>query len=261
MFDGEPRIYENLNSVFRYDYDFFHLIADLSLRNDERYSPGEVYWLGRYFYINEGGLLFDFDHLSLRAGRFYHRDFIDSPYSLFISSKDLPAVLADINFSGGPFTYESRWIGLNTRSLHGYTDRGANYKLFALQFGDVRFGFQDFVIYIDYMFDEEYFFSPIPLTFGQLFRMPGKPTSQNTNDNNVMGLFVDWRKPLYYLYAQWLVDDISLDFLIPTFLRDELGSDRRIPQKWAWSLGGYYEFPFGRLGFYHAGATKYTFQA
>ena len=89
----------------------------------------------------------------------------------------------------------------------------------------------------------------------------GDITDLNTNDNNAMGLFVDWRKPLYYLYAQWLVDDISLDFLIPTFLRDELGSDRRIPQKWAWSLGGYYEFPFGRLGFYHAGATKYTFQA
>jgi hypothetical protein len=28
----------------------------------------------------------------------------------------------------------------------------------------------------------------------------------------------------------------------------------------AWSLGGRHDFPFGTLGFYHAGATKYTFE-
>jgi hypothetical protein len=258
----KPRPYDNINSIFRYDYEYFHLIADLWLRNDEKYSPGVAYWLGRYFYIKEGGLLLDLDKLTLRAGRFLHRDVIDSPYSLFISSMDLPAVLAEITFNGGPLLYQSRWIGLNTRSLYPeYPDRGANYKLFALQFGDVRFGFQDFVIYFDYYFDEEYFFSPIPTTFGQLFRDEGKPWSQDTNDNIVMGLFFDWRKPSHYLYAQWLVDDISLDFLIPDFLRDEFGGNRQIPQKWAWSIGGYYEFPFGRLGFYHGGATKYTFQA
>jgi hypothetical protein len=74
-----------------------------------------------------------------------------------------------------------------------------------------------------------------------------------------VGLFFDWREPLFYLYAQWLIDDISLDFLIPEFLRSTLG-ERKIPQKWAWSLGGYCDFPFGRIGFYHAGATKYTFE-
>ena len=262
VLDENPRIYENINSIFRYDYDYFHIIADLWFRNDEKYSPGVEYWLGRYFYVNQGGLIFDFDHLTLRAGRLLHRDLIDSPYSLFISSMDLPAVLAEITFNGGPLLYQSRWIGLNTRSLYpDYPDRGANYKLFALQFGDIRFGFQDFVIYFDYYFDEEYFLSPIPHTFGQLFREPGKPWSQDTNDNIIMGLFFDWQHPQHYLYAQWLVDDISLDFLIPGFLRDDWGSDRQIPQKWAWSVGGYYDFPFGRLGFYHGGATKYTFQA
>ena len=56
------------------------------------------------------------------------------------------------------------------------------------------------------------------------------------------------------------MDDISLDFLIPWFLRDTFG-DRGIANKWAWSVGGHWDLPFGRLGFYHAGATKYTFAA
>jgi hypothetical protein len=92
-------------------------------------------------------------------------------------------------------------------------------------------------------------------------RYAGKPWSEDSNDNSLTGLFFDCRKTLFYIYAQWLIDDLSADFLIPEFLRDEFGGEKRIPQKWAWSLGGYYDFAFGRLGFYHAGATKYTFEA
>jgi hypothetical protein len=238
--------------------------------NDQRYSPAERYWLGRYFYLHQGGILLDFDFLKVKAGRFIHRDVIDSPYSLFISSQDeqpahwfwqpgLPAILADFTFQGGPFLYESRWIQLNARSANNYPDRGANYKVFALQFGDFRFGLQDSAVYVDRIFDAEYFFSPMPHIFTQIARNDGKPWSEDINDNTLVGLFVEWQKPLYYLYAQWLVDDISLSSLVPEFLKDIVGGNLKIPSKLAWSLGGYYDFSFGRLGFYHAGATKYTF--
>ena len=33
------------------------------------------------------------------------------------------------------------------------------------------------------------------------------------------------------------------------------------PSKIAWSFGGTYNFSFGKMGFFHAGATKYTFQS
>jgi hypothetical protein len=92
----------------------------------------------------------------------------------------------------------------------------------------------------------------------QLVRNEGKPWSEESNDNSLVSWFYDWRTPYFYLYAQWLLDDINLDFLVPKFMEDEWGG-RKIPQKTAWSLGGYYDFSFGRLGFYHAGATKYTF--
>jgi hypothetical protein len=86
------------------------------------------------------------------------------------------------------------------------------------------------------------------------------PWQEDANDNSVMGLFAEWRPPWGYLYAQWLVDDISLNFLIPWFLRDTFG-EPTVANKWAWSVGGYWDLPFGRLGFYHAGAMKFTFEA
>jgi hypothetical protein len=264
VLDGNPRIYDNINTAVRYNYDFFSLVADVSIKNDKKYSPAEDFWFGRYFYMDQGGMRFDFDLLSLQLGRFYQEDVVNSPYSLFFSSMDLPALLTDMTFHTGIFTYSSRWIVLNNRSdpqidyPSGYPDRGMNYKIYAFEFGDLRVGLQDVVIYVDYIFDVEYFLSPIPHTVGQMHREEGKPWSQDTNDNIIMGLFADWHRPPLYLYAQWLLDDINLDFIIPNFLRDKWG-DRQIPQKTAWSFGGYYDFPFGRLGFYHAGATKYTF--
>ena len=261
LIDEQPRVYDNLHSALRYDYGFAHVVADLSLLNDQKYTPYEVYTLGRYFFINAGGMVLDFGVLEVSGGRLPHRDLVDSPYSLFISSHAQPAILADITFRGGPFTYETRWVRLNTRSSAGYPDRGANYKVFAVQVGDWRFGLQDSAVYVDRVFDEEYFFSPIPNIITQMVsKGSGKPWGEDANDNSLLGLFVERQRPESYLYAQWLVDDINLDFLIPDSLRDEFGNPK-IPQKMAWSLGGSYRFPFGRLGFYHAGATKYTFES
>jgi hypothetical protein len=275
VLDGEPTIYDNLQTSLSYRYAFFYTVADFSLRNDKRYSPSEKYWLGHYFYLNEGGMELTFDLVSLKLGRFLQRDIVDSPYSLMISSQDenrefwrpgLPALQADFVFQTGAFTFESRWFKLNWNSINddpiwypsGYPDRGANYKVYALNFGDMRFGFQDSVVYVDRVFDPEYFFSPVPTVGHQLVRNEGKPWSEESNDNSLVSWFYDWRTPYFYLYAQWLLDDINLDFLVPKFMEDEWGG-RKIPQKTAWSLGGYYDFSFGRLGFYHAGATKYTF--
>ncbi len=274
VLDEDPFLYDNLHTSLSYSHDFFYTFVDFSLRNDKRYSPSEKYWLGHYFYLNEGGTIFTFDLIDLKLGRFLHHDIIESPYSLAISSQDLnreywrpglPALQADFTFETENFLLESRWFKLNWNSSvvtpefpSGYPDRGANYKVYALKFGDMRFGFQDSTVYVGRVFDPEYFFSPIPNVGHQLIRNDGKPWSEESNDNSLVTWFYDWQTPKSYLYAQWLLDDINLDFLIPKFMEDEWGG-QRIPQKTAWSLGGYYNFSFGRLGFYHAGATKYTF--
>ncbi len=270
-------LYDLLNTSLLYRYRFFEAVADFSLARDERYVPDEPYTLGRNFLLQNGGLILDFDFLRFSAGRFVHHDAVEGPYSLFISAADpwgsgwtrgLPAMLADLAIHGGRFTYESRWVRLNSNALQPilaggapYPDRGANYKVFAVELGKWRVGLQDAAVYYGRQFDAEYFLSPIPNILTQMVtKRDSTPWEEDANDNSIMGLFAEWRPSRGYLYAQWLVDDISLDFLIPWFLRDTFGY-RRIANKWAWSVGGHWELPFGRLGFYHAGATKYTFEA
>jgi len=273
----EAGLYDRLNSSLLYRYRFFEAVADFSLARDERYVPDEKYMLGRGFFLENGGLLLDFDFLTLSAGRFVHRDTVEGPYSVFISAADprgggwahgLPAMQADLTIKGGRFMYESRWVRLNSNSFQPiqaggppYPDRGASYKVFSVELGDWRFGLQDAAVYFGREFDAEYFLSPIPHILTQMVtKRDSTPWQEDANDNSIMGLFAEWRPPRAYLYAQWLVDDISLNFLIPWFLRDTFGSPT-VANKWAWSVGGHWDLPFGRLGFYHAGATKYTFAA
>ena len=48
-------MYDNLHTALRYDYRFAHVVADLSLLNDQKYSPYEDYTMGRYFFVMPGG--------------------------------------------------------------------------------------------------------------------------------------------------------------------------------------------------------------
>ena len=77
-----------------------------------------------------------------------------------------------------------------------------------------------------------------------------------------MGFFCDYEDPDFYLQGQILVDDINAGILAP-LLGWAISSLNNIENlsKVAWSLGGHYEAPFGRIGFYHGGALKYTFEA
>jgi hypothetical protein len=275
---GQDGLYDLLNTSLRYRRRFFEAVGDFSLARDERYEPAEPYMLGRAFFLDNGGMILDFDWLRFSAGRFVHRDAVESPYSVFVSAADpmgsgwargLPALLADLTVKGGRFTYESRWIRLNYNAaqtmLEGdptpYPDRGASYKVFSFDLGRLRIGLQDTAVYSGRVFDAEYFLSPVPNILTQMItKRDSTPWREEANDNSIMGLFAEWRPQRGYLYAQWLIDDISLDFLVPWFLRERFG-DTAIANKWAWSLGGHWDLPFGRLGFYHAGATKYTFGA
>jgi len=247
------------------DSEYFDFYTDASLKNDGKYTSDEPDIMqGYYIFLNEGYLDIDFSRFSLTIGRATHHDEIDSPYSLFISSKEIPAVLADFRYTGDLFFYETRWVRLNSRSdvLAGktkinptdttYPDRGMNYKVYGIKAGDYRFGFQDAIVYSGYLFDEEYFFSPIPMYLTQLFTTSdGKPWSQEANTNTLLGLFADVNKGNLYAYGQALSDDWNLLFFLPENWNN--------PWKAAWALGGSYQFPFGKIGFHHSGATKYTF--
>ena len=268
----EEQVYDQIGFAAGYGRGIFGVAFDLMLVNDDRYIPAEPYMFGHYFRMNEGVFSVSPEPFSLRAGRIDHDDEVDTPYSLFISSRDLPATIADVEYDDGFFFYRTRWISLNRNWDYEANDmipenaseaqveaiprdRGANYKSYGLQFGDVRFGVQEAIVYLDQEFYPEYFFSPLPMYFTQLVNSStGKPWTQRKDENSIIGFFIDYERPETYAYAQVLMDDVNLRALAP-------GVNEVNPNKVAWSLGGRHAFDFGTLGLYHAGATKYTFAA
>lgn len=264
-------ISDEVRGELAYSNGFFNFLIDFSLLGDKKYRPHSVYELDHYFLMNNSVIGFSLNELSLTGGRGLHRDIVDTPYSIYISSHDNPAVFLDFTWDSERFLYETRWVRLNARSMNTYTgypdmnyfDRGMTYKVYALKMGDLRFGYQDSCVYLFRAFDFETFMNPLPMFFLQMITTTsGRPWSETDNTNSLMGFFFDITKPDWYIASQILVDDINAT-LLKYILGDLIPALNNINNlsKVAWSLGGYYQLPFGKIGFYHGGATKHTFPA
>ena len=232
----------------------------ITFRNDGKYAEQQAgYWAGFNATLDEGGVAVSADPFSIRAGRFTHADAVGSPYSLFVSSAPLPVLLLDMAVETDRFFYTSRWLGLNRNGRvpdpDNLINRGATIKTWGVQLGELRLGFQDALVYPDRLFDVEYLLSPVPGFFLQYVKVAaGNPWSEVGNDNSIMGLFVDYTVPRFTTYGQLLVDDFNANAILkPDSFQN--------PNKIAWSLGGSVRTGAGTFGLYHAGATKYTFQA
>lgn len=259
----------------------FALTAEAYLRKDDVYSGTSANTAsggmgGLYFWMESGGVAYRTGNFSFRAGRLPHYDYVDSPYSLFINGDGLTADLLEAVYDDGRFLYSTRWIGLNHNSdavttvfsdyygvpatigidNTGFPERGANLHTFAARFGDMTFGIQDAIIYVGRNFDFEYFISPIPAYIIQdALRQNGRPWTATGEENNIVGIFWTWDRPDgWKLNAQWLLDDGNLHWLAPSLFPTNQ------PNKIAWTAGASKETPYGRFSFYHAGATKYTFE-
>ena len=256
----------------------FALTAEAYLRKDGIYSGTSANTAsggmgGLYFWMESGGIAYRTGNFSFRAGRLPHYDYVDSPYSLFINGDGLTANLLEFTYDDGRFLYSSRWMELNRNSdavttvfwddpattdvfEGGFPDRGANLHTFAARFGDMSFGIQDAIVYVGRSFDFEYFISPIPAYVIQdARRQGGRPWTETGEENNIVGIFWTWDRPDgWKIHAQWLLDDGNLHWLNPTVFPTNQ------PYKMAWAGGAVKETPYGRFSFYHAGATKYTFE-
>lgn len=291
MLEGQDdlnSIYDRLRGNLDYRSPYFDLLIDWGWENDGRYIPEEKYLGGRYFAMHDTRVRFHRPDglFSVSAGRGPNRDAVQSPYSVFANSNDIPAMQLDFTFDSGRFFYTTRWIELcrNSRFSYiqdsddysndnifvsdmfgtewsegyngGWLDKGANFKTFGVRMGPWRFGFQDVVIYIGRNFDPEYFLNPMPQYFVQLINSAaGRPWSQADNAKSFMGFFADYSGRDSYGAAQLLIDDLNASAL------PGVNTSDAIKTKIAWSVGGWKDFDFGRMGFYHGGATKYTFEA
>ena len=270
-----PNLYDYEGLGFAWQGDRITLGVDFVLNNDHAYTPSETYMFGRYIDLLDGRVETQLGDVSLTAGRITHRDEIPGPYSLFISSADLPHTVVDLRYDNGFFFYNTRWIELNRQSsIYTYRvpvldaggptgdyielplDRGANYKVYGMDFGDFRVGLQESIVYLYRSFYPEYFLSPLPMYFTQLVNSTrGKPWTQIANENSMMGFFADYTFDSAYVFGQFLVDDWN-DAFFGWILEDEHDQ----PAKFGWSLGGIIDVGVGTLGLYQAGATKYTFE-
>jgi len=248
------RLYDEVGPSFYFTSPMFTFLWDFALINDGKYTPAEDYILGHYLYLNNGLARFDLPPFSLKTGRFVHGDVIESPYSLFISSEENPALQLEYSLDFDLFFFINRWVQLNVRSELGFPDRGMNFKTYGVRLGDFIFGFQDSVVYLNRNFDAEYFLNPLPQYIVQLVTAsPGKPWQEEGNINSLMGFFLEFNPAPWGFFIQILFDDFNLSGLVPD-------KELKHPHRMAWSLGATLDLDeIGRFGFYHAGATKYTF--
>ena len=255
-----------------YNTNLFDVVIEGTMNNDDRYDGGDEqqYFFGRYFLMEAGYTDLNLGPFDIRLGRSDQSDAVDNPYSIYFNSNDIPKMLADVRYEGDLFFYQTRWVSLNDDSNQYYTgyspvegatpdvywvDRGMNYKVYGVNVGDWRFGFQDSVIYLDQEFDPEYFFNPIPMYLIQIINSnPGRPWGEYGNAKSQMGFFAERTREDDYGSAQIMIDDLNGNFL-PTV------DNQQNLTKMAWSVGGRKDFSFGTIGLYHAGASKYTFQA
>jgi len=250
-----------------YTTKYFDLIADLSMYDNDKYAPTTASVPGghlghMYFLMDNGGVVAHAGPLRFAAGRFQQYDVIKSPYSLFVNSDGNSAFSMKLDYEDDVFFYESRWIELNSRSdvststyPTGFPDRGANLKVFGFKLAPgMRFGFQDAGVYTGRSFDAEYFLNPIPQYFIQYVKtVGGSPWSTGGNENEIVGMFWDWKRDDgISLNAQLLIDDFSVF---------GLGGTPDNPWKLAWTFGGRMKTKYGTFGLFQAGATKYTFES
>ncbi|MDZ7793191.1 MAG: hypothetical protein U5P10_05700 [Spirochaetia bacterium] len=259
-------LYETSMIRAEYNTNLFDVVIEGTMNNDDRYDGGDEqqYLFGRYFLMEAGYTDLKLGPFNIRLGRSNQSDAVDNPYSIYINSEDIPKMQADVSYEGNMFFYRTRWVSLNSDSNQYYTgyqdevhweDRGMNYKVYGVNVGDWRFGFQDSVVYLDQEFDPEYFLNPIPMYLIQIINSnEGRPWGEYGNVKSQMGFFAERTREGDYGSAQIMIDDLNGNFL-PTV------ENQQNLTKMAWSIGGRKDFPFGTVGAYHAGATKYTFQA
>ena len=262
--------FEENRGAIGFDYGPIELRADFSLMGGRRYRSHTTFQMDRYFFINNASVNFQLENATFYAGYLPHHDIVKTPYSVYISSVDIPALNAGLSYVHNRFFYETRWVRLNERSSveyigkdETYRDRGLTFKAFGMHFGNFTIGFEDSYSYLDQSFDAESLLSPVPMfLFEMILASSGRPWSQDNNVNSMMGFFAEWESGPYYLEGQILIDDINASALAPiagSFI-PALNTIENL-SKVAWSLGGTIGLRTGTLGFYHGGATKYTYEA
>lgn len=258
-YDNYEETFTDRIGIKLYNYTSnFDITSELAFYNDDKYYfyESDYYW-DHYFLIENSYITLrnDDQTLELSGGIKQLKDEVNSPYSLFFSSNNIPLVNLDVGYEDEHFFFETMWVQLVSENNRNFaTPKAMNYKTYGLKFGNFRVGYQDVLVY-NRTFDLFYFLNPMPAYFAQEIRAVGNgmPWSEEINDNSIMGFFFDYKDSNYYIYSQLLVDDFNAN----RFFNPE---GTQTPDKVAFSSGLNLASSLGTLGVYGAFATQYTFQ-
>ncbi|MBN1685668.1 MAG: hypothetical protein JW852_03390, partial [Spirochaetales bacterium] len=194
----EDIFFEENRLALSFEEDPFDLNFDFSFMGGGRYPPHTSYQMGRYFYLNDASTLVSLKNWDFYGGYLPHRDVVQTPYSIYISSLDIPVLNAGFVYTHNRFFYETRWVRLNERSSveyigkedETYIDRGLTFKAFGFDFGNLTVGFENSYMYLGQVFDAESFLLPGPMfALEMILASGGRPWSQANNTNVLMGFF------------------------------------------------------------------------
>lgn len=226
-----------------------------------------------YFVIREAGLGLDARPISARVGRFPHLDVVESPYALFVSSRENSAFLYELDYRSDRVRFLTRSVELTRNSAHGYPDKSIVFQTFAVTGERWEVGFQDSTVLVPLpgadgeqtsdgtgpLFVPEFFFNPLPGYLTQYIVGSGEyPWRQAINYKSLMGFFgvlegrtasLPWR-----FEGQILVDDFNAHAITHPH------REHQNPFMGAWMLSGRIDTAAGRFRLSHAGALMYTFQ-
>ena len=275
---GTRGVYTDHGLAVRYDSPWSGIYGAFDLR-----ASGDGEYVGAraildipnydvYFLIREAGLGFDGRPVSARVGRFPHRDVVESPYSLFVSSRENSAFLYELDYRSDRVRFLTRSVELTRNSVHGYPDKSIVFQTFAVTGERWEVGFQDATVLVPLpdsgeqtsdgtgpLFVPEFFFSPLPGYLTQYILGSGEyPWKQDINYKSLMGFYAavdgeEARLP-WRLEGQVLVDDFNAHAITHPH------REHQNPFMGAWMLSGRMDTGVGRFRLSHAGALMYTFQ-
>jgi hypothetical protein len=248
--------------IFEMDSDLFSARGDLRFVNDGKWNATEG-WMpeGYYFDLREGSLLLGPGPLYFEGGllRATHQ-YSQNPFEIILDAEGKPGIGMSLLYEGDLLTYQTRWIGLNYKSPFAYDyvsefqtwiDRGLSHKIYMLNFGDLRIGYQESSLFLDRYFDTNFFLNPAPsILINTIWSQGNNPWVYDVNDSSFMGFYGDYQADEFRLEGEFMLKDINLPFGYPENLN-----------KFGWSLGGTWFSPWGDLSFWHGGATKHLYAA
>ncbi len=229
------------------------------VRDNTVVPPYAEFLKNHYWYWDEGYFEYRGQNLQIDVGVKQNRVGPASFYNLFLSENGFsyPTVRVSWKDETQKIAVETLWAGLRPFATDDRPIKGLIYrKLALLPFDGLEVGYEESVLFLNRYFDPYYYFVPIPIPGIQEFwhlSAPWGVSSNQLDDNSMVGAYAVLRGKEWRAYAEILVDDINMNrFISPEGYQN--------PDKIAFLVGFSGRSNPVKFTVEVAGATAFTFE-